>query len=358
MIVLQLLLWIIFFLIIPFLAGYALCSVLSIEKKSIPACFMFGSYGIWAVFQIVTVPLVVLHCSFTVEIIVISSLMLITCGYGLLCFCRREKPQIQETRKKTISDKLAFFLMIIVYVGMALCVGLLQHTDADDSRFVVNAVDIVRTNRMLLTNPATGAKFTIFAGDLRKDAVAPWAVYTAYGAKLTCTNATIFAHTVLPQYLMLILFATYWQLGELYCEDSLCMKCSFVLFAFLVNIFGCYTGYSAEAFSLLRIWQGKALVASGGIPALFLFCSYIYKNHEKWRNYILLYCGCFAMCLMSNMGIVIAALMCGCIGIIYGIAKRKVSTTLKIWVGDIICFSYYMISYIIMLSIDDPFMRL
>ena len=32
----------------------------------------------------------------------------------------------------------------------------MQHTDYDDSRFVVNAVDMIRTDRMFLTNPSTG----------------------------------------------------------------------------------------------------------------------------------------------------------------------------------------------------------
>ena len=52
------------------------------------------------------------------------------------------------------------------------------------------------------------------------------------------------------------------------------------------------------------------------------------------------------MCLMSGMGIIISGIMTGAIGLTYGIIKKKISVSLKIWIGTLIPLVYYGISYL------------
>lgn len=76
----------------------------------------------------------------------------------------------------------------------------LQLTNADDSRFVVNAVDTVRTNRMLLTDVNTGQEIAYWTGDLYKDVISPWAVFAAYLSKITGISAASMMHTFYHRY--------------------------------------------------------------------------------------------------------------------------------------------------------------
>ena len=71
--------------LIPVSAGNALVSVLKL-KKNIALLYVSGWLLIWAVFQLVTVPLVMKKVSFTIAFIVLTILTAIFCVYGI---CKR-----------------------------------------------------------------------------------------------------------------------------------------------------------------------------------------------------------------------------------------------------------------------------
>ena len=62
--------------LIPILAGNALVSVLKL-KKNIALLYVSGWLLIWAVFQLITVPLVMKKVSFTIAFIVLTILTVI-----------------------------------------------------------------------------------------------------------------------------------------------------------------------------------------------------------------------------------------------------------------------------------------
>lgn len=327
--------------VVPYLAGNGFCEFLRI-KKTIPKLYLLGLVAVWAFCQMVTVPLVLLKASFWVVIVLLTLWIGALCGYGI----RKKHFPTMWGKKKTWEQKMVILITGILIIAFFTAMLLGQHTDADDSRFVVNAVDIVRTNRLFLTDPNTGNQISTWLGELSKDVTAPWAVYLAYCGKLTGNSPTVIAHLLLPLAILTAIFGVWWMLSEEFLGADVLHSCVFLDIMMVLHLYGYYSVYNAEAFTMLRLWQGKAVVAGLGIPAMFLICMWIYQHNRK-SDYICLICLDLALCLMSGMGVIIGALLLGCFGLIYGIFKRNWKITLRFWLMIIPNGIYYLIYYLI-----------
>lgn len=323
--------------LVPSLVGQGVNRILKIDATVVKN-FLIGNIFIWALFQLVTVPLVLLKQNFLIVVAIINIVTFGICLWVLFEEVIRKKGKSIRlsywTSKFTRLSKADVFALVVMFgmIGWLLYkIISLQHTDADDSRFVVNAVDIVRTNRMFLTDLITGQHISTWIGELIKDVTAPWAVYIAYYAKMTGISAVIIAHSVLPISLILCAMSVFWLIsGEVF-KNNTTDRSIFMCFVVLLNVYGSFSVYSVEVFMLTRIWQGKAVVASVAVPAMYLLCMWIYENDGKWSYYILVLMLNLSMCLMSGMGLIIGAVMLCGLGIVYGIAKRNIWMTARLW---------------------------
>lgn len=328
---------------VPFFSGTAICKLTGIRRNA-ASCYLTGTFFEWALLQVISVPMILLRCNFKIVVISVSAMLALTCLFGFYFAASELKNRKLNRHEWNISAIIAFVLLAVTYLYIAVSFYKLQHTDADDARFVVNAVDIVRTNRMFLTNPSTGAAISGFWGDMHRDAVSPWAVYFAYLSKITKVPVTIMAHTILPQTLLLCMACSYWLIADHFFNGDTFAISGLVFIALLINIYATGDGWNAECFAMVRIWQGKAVVAAVGIPTVFLSFAWIYKDSNGWKKYLFLYCVSFSLCLMSGMGIIIGGVLIGIFGLAYGIMKKKVTVALKIWIGLLISIVYYGIS--------------
>ena len=339
------LLWAPVLLLLPSGAGYAVCRLLSLRPNPAKS-YLVGCFTQWAFFQVVTIPMTLLKLRFTWLVAAACVFMGVLCVLGVRWWLRDRKTRAPRRREhRDYADWFALGLLVLGYAAMTAAMIFLQYENQDDWQFVVLSVDIVRTDSLFTVYFGTGNPVTDLTAIADQNFVrfilSPWAAYVAWAAKITGTHPTIMAHTVLPHALTLGMLCAYWLLADHYFKKSLFARCSFVFLAFLVNVYSGYTTYTAESFSVLRIWQGKAVVAGLGIPALYLFLAWIYDEPDRWSRYLLLYMGCLAVCLMSSMGIILGGILTGGCGLAYGILKKKVSVALKIWLGTLVCLSFY-----------------
>lgn len=334
----KIILAVIILIIIPYMLGNSVCMILKLDL-TLSKSFVIGFITIWALCQMLTVPLVIFKRNFMIVVVVLSVIIAAICIFGI---ARKSFAGI-IIKTNNMTERAALIIMIGAIGTLLIVTAIMQHTDADDSRFVVNAVDIVRTNRMFLTNPATGQDLSVWEGELLKDITSPWAVFIACCAKLTGIHPTIMAHTILPLALTLAVCMVYWMLSEIFFKKKTVYRCIFVCLTLLINVYGYYSVYSAETFTITRIWQGKAVVASLGIPLIFLISMWIYENTKQRGLYILLFATSLAMCLMSGMGIIIAAIMTGCIAVVYCIIKKDLKILVKIGLSAMPCVGYFLL---------------
>lgn len=336
--------------LVPYVVGQGVNKALKIDTN-VAKNFLVGNIFIWALFQLVTVPLVLLKQNFLIVVTVVNIVTFGICLWVLIEEIIRKKCECFKlshwTGKVTGYSKADVFALTVMFgmLGWLLYkIISLQHTDADDSRFVVNAVEIVRTNRMFLTDLITGQELSTWIGEIIKDITSPWAVYIAYYAKMTEISVVITAHSVLPISLILCGMSTFWLISKEVFKNNITNRSIFMCVVMLLSIYGYHSIYTAETFMLTRIWQGKATVASVAIPAMYLLCMWLYEDEKNIGNYVIVALLDIGMCLMSGMGIITGVVMLGSFGLVYGIAKKNFWITLVMWAMCVPNVIYYVIN--------------
>ena len=282
-----------------------------------------GYLFVWAIVEAVAVPLTIFKLKFNYLVIFISVLCLILVILGLVGtkkFKKTEKTKFFSEGK----DFIFFTLLMIAVLFLIYKVNSTLFYDADDSRFMVNAVDIIRSNRILANNPITGMEITADYDDFIKDLVGQWAAFLAYGAKITHVNVTVFAHTIYPVIAVILLCFMYWNvISEIKEDVSVGDKSLTMIVILAMYAFGYFSTYTAETFTLVRVWQGKATLASIGVLAIIFCFMKISKEPKSFENYALLLLANVSACLMTSMGIIIGAVLIGGYGFVMTFYTKK-----------------------------------
>ena len=322
------------FLVIPGICGFILTDLLHLYENNIVRRSVLnlvaGNLLMWAVFEAVAVPMIFLRQDF--RHVILLWLLILAAIVIIFVSVLRKVPFIRfDARHRKLPGlfhdrkALVLLLLLLVIVGFQCAVYLFgMHLDEDDSRFIAHAVYTWKTNRMLTENAATGElNLQNWGGDYLKDAVSPWMIYIAMLARLTAMHPAVLAHTVLPVILLLLGYGIYCLAGmELFGDDRRKAILFCLIVAFLQLFFAGSTRTQSE-FALLRIWQGKAVVAGVGIPMILYCFIYLYRHAAEERTIWMLLITDLACCLLSGMGIIIAASMIGICSIWYILGCRR-----------------------------------
>lgn len=335
-------------LVMNMFAGIGVCTL--IKKDMSPAiCELTGAALIGTYLELIMEPLVLLRAPFNVAAIFIAVGYAVFTVIGIVCFVR------MVIKKKDIADKPArgnLIMGILLYsavIGITLFVIynslVLQHVDEDDTRFVVNAMDMVENNTLFLTNPANGRIIDGWYGELLKDVVSPYSVFPAAVAYFTGMKAVTVFHSIMPMIILVIISCLYYELADRFFPRRRDYKSLFVIFVWIVNIFGYYSVYGQETFMMTRLWQGKSIVAAVGIPAVIMLLLDIYNEPYRKTTYILLAMLNASMCFFSGMGIILMAIMTGCYAVVYAVSKKDLRILLYLGLSclpNILCYVIHL----------------
>ena len=278
---------------LPLLAGSLF------REKSVSYTYLLGQILLWAVFQVLAVPMVYLRASFRLLAFSYLFCMLALCGAGAAV---RLKHGFEKEKLNIFL--IAAFVIILYQAGMYVF-G--QHLDEDDSRWIAEANDALLRNRMLLFNPANGDYIGRFVGEMQKDVFSPWCMYVAVLSFFTTIPPVVIAHTVYPPILLILSYCAYERIGRMLFSGR-SEQGIFLLSVALINLFFAGNTYTQSIFTLTRIWQGKAVVAAVMIPLILLLFLQL-KSRQIRGNWFLLGISGVACCLFSGMGIAIGLLM-------------------------------------------------
>lgn len=307
-------------LFIPVLTGIAIMK----KDRTVTLSFLVeaviaGAFVLWAVFQILATSFQYFRLPFTTLYYVFLTMSLLFSAWGMVKLHRR-KWALRFRFPKTPLMWLVLILAIGV-IGLQVYMYVFgMHLDEDDARWLAEANDALVHNTMFLHNPATGAYLGHFAREVSKDCFSPWPMFIATMSKFTGFNTAVMAHTILAPLLLLFSYLLYDQIGRQLYEN----RDERIIFLFAVSVIMLFfygASDSEAAFSLIRIWQGKAIVAGVTIPGLFLQMLRIQNENTTYNWLMLAVMGC-ASCLFSGMGVVISLIMIGGYGL-YILAFRK-----------------------------------
>lgn len=321
-------------IVVPLLLGEIIIKIFkSYEKDKLSNMvfsYMVGQIAMWAIFQLISVPFILVKSRLWVVTVSWISIIILVTVAGI-CYIRKHKCKEtinQYNSEKTENDgskivlTLALILAIIMVGYQCYMYVFYMHIDNDDSRFIVCAVDAYEKGTMYLTNPANGLYVGTWVGEMVKDVSSPWSIYLAMLGKILGIHPAILAHTVYPPILLAMAYLVYYILGNLLFHNKTKALMMVAVVTALNASFG-QSVYNQSYFTIVRIWQGKAVVAGVLIPFLTYLLIRLYREDTKAGDYIFIIMTGMAMCLMSGMGIFFSGILIGILGGWFMIVKKQ-----------------------------------
>lgn len=311
-----LLILLVFLLAVPAVIGIAGEKMLINKRKSgMAESYLWGNIILWALFQMLCVPMAMLGISFTVFSmiylgIIISLTVLALTKYRQYMILKAVELK-QEIRKFSWQEIL---LIIIVAVQILILVfGVTYEASADDASYIALSLDTLSSDRIAQLDPYTGLEGAISL----KRLLTSWNFYISFLGKISGIHVAVIAHTILPILLVPMAYMAYFLIGRAIFGKNRKRTVQFLLWLSLLFTFGAYSVYTVTYRLTIVVWQGKAVMVTIILP--FLFCFLIKMKEIKFRKTVCLFLIMASACSMSLMGVGLSVFMV----MISAVAKLK-----------------------------------
>ena len=261
----------------------------------------------FALAEILILPAIYRKMSLHFVTVVFAVLMSVFALYGLwklnidremhIVRIKRELPQVSAWMWIAVA---AIFIQIFIAVVYA-------HMDADDSFYVATATTSVQTDSVFQYNPYSGAEYRILP---KRYVLSPFPVLLAIFSRLSGgMHPAVLAHTVYPAVFFAAAYLVYHQFGKMFFPEKKREQGIFLLFCAVLIWFSGFSVYTAGNFQLVRIWQGKAVLASVILPFLmYLGFDIMLKEQVGYSRFLMIFAS-MAACHVSSMGIMLAPIV-------------------------------------------------
>lgn len=306
--------------ICPLYIGALLIKNHRTDYNSLFMAYLSGIICMFAAFQIIAIPMIFLNMS-------LDTVMYTWCGAVVIITAVSiyKNRTLEEIRKETYRT-IKTFDVGMVMVFLIVCVQIFlfaytQHFEGDDSFYLGTAAAAWDSNTMFKIDPYTGDPYVGFPA---RYVLAPLPILYAILGKLLSMHPVIVAHTLLPFILIPMAYMVLYLIGKHLFPGKKRAIMLFMLFIAVLHSFGYFSVYSVSSFLLLRIWQGKAMIANIILPFTFLLMIKVMKEEGKKNEWFLLLLTAFAACMVSSMGVFLIPLFLGCFGLSYAFARKNI----------------------------------
>ncbi len=336
---LQLLILAVLLLVVPLLAGDIFIDMDGSAGR-LPLRWVSGQFCLWAGFQLICVPFVLVGGSFTHMTYLYLAYCLVSAVLGVardgVRWKKKKAAGAIAAMPRTIAamprigrrpgrmEAFLWFLFAAVLLFQLVQAVRMTYTDGDDAFYVAVSTTVVNDELMYRKLPYTGYTTELEA----RYGLAPFPVWIAYLAKLSGMEAVSVAHLVLPAVLIAFAYTVFYLLGRQLLPARGGRLPLYLLFTGLLVLFGNYSIYTAENFLIARSRQGKAALCSIVIPFLFYLLLLWLKRLDKQEKlsavfYLLLLSVNLTGCLCSTLGGVIICMLTGITGLLGAVSCRR-----------------------------------
>lgn len=312
------LLTVVWLFLIPFLAGCHL-TVRDSEEAFVRKAFLYGYLLLFALFEVVAIPLTFLHVRFHVLVWGFAGVSLFLAVTGLIR--RRREIRNSVIRIPAMRNQDWTMLAALAVIAMQICITVLGwHSDADDAFYVGTANTTVETDSIFEIDAYTGEPYEEFPS---RYVLAPFPIWTAFISRMIRMHPATTAHTVLPLVLIPLAYVVYSLLGKQFFGEDRKKRGVFLLAMGVIMMSSWYSVYTQGTFLLVRIWQGKAVLTSVLLPAVFYLCCRLLVKKETDRDWIPLLLAMVAGFMVSTMGVMLPVLMVAIFAFLFGLLKKN-----------------------------------
>ncbi len=191
-----------------------------------------------------------------------------------------------------------------------------MHIDQDDAFYIGTASTDLKTNSIYRYDPYTGYEYKLLPS---RYVLSPFPVYLSFISRLIGMHPLSVAHTLFPIVFISMSYMAYYLIGGELLGDSKRDKGVFLLFISLIQMCSFYSVYTQGTFLLLRIWQGKSILANLILPMIFYLAIRTFREMGQKKEWVMLFCYMGAASFVSSMGIMLAPIELGIFMMIYGV---------------------------------------
>ena len=366
-----LLFWLI---IVPMLVGLLFNFILPRDKRTVGITFILGFLVNMAVFEIaaITSMCAVTFSAFTwcrrSYIVVILALAIAGTVRSILRIKRDEKrflalfpgethasardfmnPRTDTAMFRPDYPRSSMVMWGLFFVVLALQMVMsvvMASFDGDDAYYVVESLLAQQADVMNTILPYTGNSTSL---DIRH-ALAVITMWIAFIAKESNIHATIVSHSVMPLFLIPLVYLVYVEIGRIIFRKRQELIPMFMLVVAFLMMFGNVSIYTPATFFLMRTWQGKAMVANLVFPMIFWIFLWMMENaaalrerkkspatlfthREEWCGFIMLALVNMFSGVCSSMGVIFGS---GLVGLLT-LVLLFVSKNFKVLLGAFLC---------------------
>ena len=222
---------------------------------------------------------------------------------------------------KSAKISTIYFWIALLVIAFQIAVSVFgAHMDADDAFYVGTATTTLQEDSLYQINPYTGGEYQ---GIPTRYILSPFPIYLSVMSELTGIHPAVMAHRIFPIIFYVLAYTAYYLLGKTLFQKNTRAQGQFLLFCALIQMSFYYSVYTSSTFFLVRIWQGKAFLASVLLPVIFYLCLELFREATREISWWVLGFFCMAACLASSMGIMLVPVMVGIFAFFYGVLEWK-----------------------------------
>ncbi len=330
MIVVQCFLLAVWLLAVPTGVGSLFCAV---DKKAgrLPFAWISGQIFLWALFQVICVPLILMEKDY----MVLQRVYLAATGVCLAAAAARLWVLAGKRRGalRVVSDrsdaggrgaKLLWALFWALFLLQMVQAVRLAYADTDDAFYVATSTVTDDAGTMYRKSPYTGDTSEL---DLRH-CLAPFPVWITFLVRMSGIRSVSVAQVAVPLAMIAMAYGAFYLLGQKLCAGNRERLPLFLVFAELLVLFGDSSHYTVENFLIARSRQGKAALGSIVIPVLFLLLFVLLERlqsgHKASIGFWVLFASAMTSgCLCSTMGSMLCCMLVGIAALCGAVCYRQ-----------------------------------
>ena len=286
------------------------------------ACLPFGYLVLFSLMEIFTLPLTFLKAPLHILTALYGGVAVLLAAAGVVSVVgNKEKRQnMISVQKRESKITFYFALALLLIICQIVMCTLLAHMDADDSFFVASATTDVYTDTIFEVNPDTGRYYMVLP---ERYILSPFPVFLAVVSQLSAgLHPAIMAHMVFPAVFLIVVYMVQSLLSRCWFPNDRKARDIYLLLVAVISSFSAYSVYNAGNFQMVRLWQGKAILAAILIPMLVYLCLTIVMKEKADYSWGLMLMANLSCCLVSSMGIILAPLLIGSFAVVKLIYKK------------------------------------
>ncbi len=353
--------------IIPFCIGLIPAGFMPEDERKPGIVLLAGYFTMWAVFGLVTIPVVVFvrYDNFILASRCFMALAILGAAAGVwLTYRRRRFGRLREwmsfadcIREMSVAERIEWLLFLLL-LGFQLYKAVAYASfDGDDAYYVAASLIAQQADTMYTILPLTGRHTGL---DIRH-ALAVFPMWVAFVAQKSHIHATILSHTIMPLVLIPLTYLVYYEIGRLLfgrpdrqakAERSGENLPLFMILMAVFQIFGNVSIYTNETFFLTRTWQGKAVAGSLVIPALLWLFLLLYGGRKKGTAaeragiWLLLVCVNITAGICSSIAVFLVSILMAVAAFCLAIVERDYKVLFKMGAACIPNV-FYVLTYLI-----------